>query len=295
MLPWILCGILSVIFVLLVVKILILYKSMDEIRMGFTEHLSIDTNTLISISSNDPHAKRLASEINTQLRLLRKQRRQYLNGDHELKEAVTNISHDLRTPLTAICGYLDLLKREDNPEAVKRYLAVIENRTEAMKLLTEELFRYSIVASAPINMRFENVVVNSVLEESVSAYYAALKNSGITPVITMPKCKIQRKLDREALSRIFGNIITNAIKYSDGDLNITLSEAGEIDFQNSASQLDEIQVGKLFDRFYTVEAAKKSTGLGLSIAKALTEQMNGEISARYYNDKLIIRTVFAKE
>ncbi len=295
MLPWILCGILSVIFVLLVVKILILHKSMDEIRMGFTEHLSIDTNTLISISSNDPHAKRLASEINTQLRLLRKQRRQYLNGDHELKEAVTNISHDLRTPLTAICGYLDLLQREDNPEAVKRYLAVIENRTETMKLLTEELFRYSIVASAPIDMRFENVVVNSVLEESVSAYYAALKNSGITPVITMPKCKILRRLDREALSRIFGNIITNAIKYSDGDLEITLSEAGEIDFENSASQLDEIQVGKLFDRFYTVEAAKKSTGLGLSIAKTLTEQMNGSISARYHNGKLNIHILFGKE
>jgi signal transduction histidine kinase len=110
----------------------------------------------------------------------------------------------------------------------------------------------------------------------------------------MPECKIQRRLDRRALSRIFGNIIDNAIKYSDGSLEITLSEAGEIDFTNSASQLDEIQVGRLFDRFYTVEAAKKSTGLGLSIAKALTEQMNGTISAHYLGGKLNIHIVFAK-
>ena len=143
-------------------------------------------------------------------------------------------------------------------------------------------------------MRYEDVIVNSVLEESVSAYYAALKSRGIIPVITLPEYKVQRSLDRGALSRIFGNIIGNAIKYSDGDLEITLSETGEIDFTNSASQLDEIQVGRLFDRFYTVEAAKKSTGLGLSIAKALTEQMNGTISARYDNGKLDIHIAFAQ-
>ena len=292
---YVLCALLALVIAVLMIKVALLHRAADEIRAELGARLDTDTNTLITISCGDRHMRRLAADLNTQLRLLRKERRRFQSGDLELKEAVTNISHDLRTPLTAICGYLELLKREDNPEAVSRYLAVIENRTGAMKQLTEELFRYSVITSASNDMRYEDVVLNCVLEESISAYYAALKNSGITPVITMPECKIQRRLDRGALSRIIGNIIGNAVKYSDGDLEITLSETGEIDFTNSASQLDEIQVGKLFDRFYTVEAAKKSTGLGLSIAKALTEQMNGTINARYHTGMLNIHIVFMKE
>ncbi len=289
-----LCALLLIIVALLIIKVALLHRAADEIRTELGARLDTDTNTLITVSCGDRYIRRLAADLNVQLRLLRRERRQLQNGDRELKEAVTNISHDLRTPLTAICGYLDLLKREEKTEAVRRYLDVIENRTQAMKQLAEELFRYSVITSSSDNMLYEDVALNTVLEESVSAYYAALKHRGITPIITLPDCKIERRLDRGALSRIFGNIIGNAVKYSDGNLEITLSEAGEIDFTNSAPQLDEIQVGKLFDRFYTVEAAKKSTGLGLSIARSLTEQMNGTISARYCNGKLNIHIVFAK-
>lgn len=290
----VLCTILMIIIICLIIRIILLYRTIDEVCRELNTRLNIDTNTLITVSSGDRHIRRLAAELNTQLRQLKQERRRLQSGDLELKEAVANISHDLRTPLTAICGYLDLLKREDKSDTVNRYLSVIENRTEVMKKLTEELFRYSIITSVSPDMKYEDLALNSVLEESISAYYASLKNSGITPVITIPEGKIQRRLDREALSRIFSNIITNVIKYSDGDLNITLSKSGEIDFINSSSQLDEIQVGKLFDRFYTVENAKKSTGLGLSIAKILTEQMNGTISAHYHNGKLNIRIVFSE-
>ncbi|WP_312940743.1 HAMP domain-containing sensor histidine kinase [Oscillibacter sp.] len=291
----VLCAILAFAVTVLILKVVLLHRTADEIRAELAARLDTDTNTLITVSCGDRHMRRLAADLNAQLRLLRKERRRLQSGDLELKEAVTNISHDLRTPLTAICGYLELLKQEEKSEGASRYLTVIENRTEAMKQLTEELFRYSFITSSTNGIKYEDVIMNSVLEESVSAYYAALKNSGITPVITMPECKIQRRLDRRALARIFGNIISNAVKYSDGDLEITLSEDGAIDFTNSASQLDEIQVGKLFDRFYTVEDAKKSTGLGLSIAKTLAEQMNGTISARYYRGKLNIHVAFAKE
>ena len=91
--------------------------------------------------------RRLADALNLQLRRLRSERNRYQQGDTELKESVTNISHDLRTPLTAICGYLDLLSQEALPEQARRYLGFIENRTTAMKQLTAELFRYSIVRS----------------------------------------------------------------------------------------------------------------------------------------------------
>lgn len=288
----ILCGILTVVIIALLIKIALLHKGIDEVRAEMAERLNVDTNTLISVSGGDRHIKRLAAELNVLLRLLRKERRRLQSGDMELKEAVTNISHDLRTPLTAIRGYLDLLDKEEQSEKGKQYLAVIENRTEALIQLTEDLFRYSMVASESNKMVFENVDMNSVLEESISAYYVGLKGSGITPEIFMPEEKVWRLLDRSGLARVFGNIISNAIRYSDGNLRIELSKQGEILFVNTASNLDEIQVGKLFDRFYTVESGKKSTGLGLSIAKNLVEQMNGKIDAQYVDHQLRICIVF---
>ena len=281
------CVMLLIIVVILLIRLAILHRSADEIRRGMAERLEQDTNTLISISSNDRAMRKLADSINKELRQLRQERRRFQSGNQELKEAVTNISHDLRTPLTAICGYLDMLEKEEKSEAAARYLALIENRTQALKQLTEELFRYSVISSAPPeSIHLEAICLNSVLEESMAAFYAALKESGITPTIQMPECRIIRQLDHAAISRVFGNVLNNALKYSDGDLDITLSETGEIIFSNTASGLDEIQVGKLFNRFYTVEAAQNSTGLGLAISRMLVEQMEGEITALYSNNRL---------
>ena len=98
------------------------------------EKLELDTNTLLSISSGDRAVRMLAARINAQLRGLRKERLRLQNGDAELKTAITNISHDLRTPLTAICGYLDLLEQENHTENSRRYLAVIRERTDAMNI-----------------------------------------------------------------------------------------------------------------------------------------------------------------
>lgn len=287
-----LCGILIFIIIFLLIKLYLLQKSAREIETAFNDRLITDTNILIDISSRDRHIRKLAQSINGQLRQLRKERHHFQQGNFELKEAVTNISHDLRTPLTAICGYLDLLEQEETSDEVKRYLEIIKNRTETLKQLTEELFRYSVITSTSKDTVYETVIVNNVLEESISAYYAALKGCNITPKISIPEQKIKRLLDKNALYRIFGNIISNALKYSDGDLNITLYDNGEITFSNSASQLNNIQVGKLFDRFYTVETGTKSTGLGLSIAKALTEQMNGTITAKYCDGRINIHIVF---
>lgn len=292
---WVTTFILIAVVILLTIKIHLLQKSAKEIKAALSEKLKADTNTLIDISSHNKHMKSLAESINIQLKELRKERLHYQQGDYELKEAVTNISHDLRTPLTAICGYLDLLEQTEQSEEVTRYLETIRNRTEILKQLTEELFRYSVFISVSDNTLYENVVLNSVLEESISAYYASLKERNITPKISIPDVKIERSLNKNALSRIFGNVISNAIKYSDGDLNITLLESGEIVFSNKASSLDEVQTGRLFDRFYTVETAKKSTGLGLSIAKALTEQMNGSITAKYIDGSIYIHITFANE
>ena len=205
----------------------------------------------------------------------------------------SNISHDLRTPLTAICGYLDLLEQEEKSTTVERYIEVIRNRTEILKQLIEELFRYSVIITTEDDITKEAVEINRVLEESIAAFYVALNERKIIPSIKMPESKVICYLDGSALARVFSNLLNNAIKYSDGDLDIILSETGEIIFSNTASGLNEVQVGKLFDRFYTVEAARKSTGLGLAIAKTLVEQMNGTISAKYENNRLSICILFS--
>ncbi len=291
---WALLGLSVIIIFILATKIYLLQKSTREICDAFSDRLTMDTNTLIDISSRDKYMRRLVASINDQLRLLRRQRYQYLNGDRELKEAVTNISHDLRTPLTAICGYLDLLEQEEKSENVTRYLSYIENRTQALKQLTEELFRYSVIISTDETMAMESVSLNAVLEESIAAFYAALSERGITPVIHMPEETVTRQLNKAALSRVLGNILNNTLKYSDVDLEIEMKDTGEIVFTNTASKLDEVQVGKLFDRFFTVEAARNSTGLGLAISKTLVEQMNGEITADYKKGRISVSILFRK-
>ena len=291
MLPWIICGVLAVVIVILAIKIRMMQKSMDEICSCLSEHLSSDTNQLITVSSSDKHVCHLASKIARQLTELRRQRRLYISGDRELKEAVTNISHDLRTPLTAICGYLELLEAEEMTDNTRRYVEQISNRTEALKALTEELFRYSVISSVS-DLSYEKVNVGRVLEDTLISFYGAFEQKNITPNILLPDSVIVRSLDKSALSRIFGNIIGNAVKYSDGDFSVTMSDTGEITFSNTASELSSVDVGKLFDRFYTVDSARKSTGLGLSIAKLLTERMGGCISAEYKGNMLSITLSF---
>lgn len=288
LLPWVLCGVLSAVSFILCMKIHMLKVSMAEIRAQLADWLKTDTNTLISISSSDRQLRLLAADLNRQLRQLRRQRRQYLDGDKELKDAVTNISHDLRTPLTAICGYLDLLRDEEKSEKVTHYVMAIQNRAEVLKQLTEELFRYSIIMSAQESMQLEPLCVNDILEQSIVSFYATLTKRGITPQIDITEKKIMRTLNRTAFLRVLNNILNNAVKYSGGDLNILLTETGEIIFSNTAKNLNDVQVGKLFNRFFSVETARNSTGLGLAIAKTLVEQMQGTITAQYHDSVLSV-------
>ena len=288
MLPWLLCFVLAVLALAQSVRLRLLQKSLDEIGRQLGERLASDTNNPIFLSSRDPHALKLAAELNHQLRELRRQRQRYENGDRELKEAVTNVSHDLRTPLTAICGYLELLEKGEKTPEQERYLALIADRAEAMKALTEELLRWSVAAGREEELRLEPVDLNAAVEEAVASFYGALVEGGVTPRVTLPEERVIRRLDPAALSRVLGNLLSNALKYSGGDLDVVLEPDGSITLSNAAPGLDEVQVGRLFDRFFTVEAAHKSTGLGLSIARSLTERMGGTIAARYEGGRLAV-------
>ena len=287
-----LTGILISVIVVQILYILSLRKNISEIADRFSEKLSVDTNTCISVSIRDRYVRKLASRINKELIELRKERLRLRQGDQELKNAVTNIAHDLRTPLTAISGYLELM--EDNPadEKMKAYLEIVRERTDALKRLTEELFQYSVITSASEELCPVCLSLNRELEIALAGAYAMLTEQGISPEIDMPDEPVMRKMDQGALQRVFANILSNAAKYSDGDLKITLERDGCITFQNRAPHLSEVEAGKLFDRFYTVENAKGSTGLGLSIARLLTEKSGGSITAFWKDGYLVILLCF---
>ncbi|MCM1304675.1 MAG: HAMP domain-containing histidine kinase [Lachnospiraceae bacterium] len=327
---YLILGTLCALTAALAVKIHLLKKGLQEIDDGLEEILSQDTNRQITLSSRDRSIRRLASRLNVHLGQLRKSRLKYQNGDRELKEAITNISHDLRTPLTAISGYLELLEKKFTPEEIRfsaqetlfgktqpypdrklssekhpfhaehetgigsaardngieealRCLAVIRNRTEHMKQLTEELFRCSLALSVP-EEEPQLLSLNHVLEESLLSFYEALRKKRITPAVSMPETPVMRTLDPAALSRVFQNVLSNAVKYSGGDLSVCLTKDGAVTCSNTAPNLDPLLTEQLFDRYFTVETvsspnAGSSTGLGLSIARLLTERMGGEISA----------------
>ena len=284
---------LTVLCFIMLMKIVSLCSDAKKIERSFGKILSEETNNLITLTAHDGRMRSLAGNINAELRHLRDEKNKYYHGNVELSNALTNISHDLRTPLTAIIGYLDMMSKTDSIEKIKGYLPIITERAESMKQLTEELFSYSIdYSNADAEVEKEELVLNQVLEDSILGYYSVLSEKGMKLAVDITENKIVRTLNRTYMSRIFSNLLNNAVKYSDGDLKISLNDNGDIIFSNSATSLKGIDAEQLFDRFYTVEAARSSTGLGLSIVKLLVERQGGEILSNLADGRLTITISF---
>lgn len=287
---WLYIGIIVLIFILmiLIVKILLFRKSIRKISTDLTRILKSDTNNLLTITTGDKEIIKLANTLNIELKNLRKQKLQYENGNLELKRSITNISHDIRTPLTAISGYIDLIKENENKEKQEEYIKIVERKTNDLINLTEQLFDFSKTVDIAPQIKKEKICINELLEESLASFYVVFKEKNIIPNIKIANNKIYKFIDKDTITRVFENILSNVIKYSNGDFKVKLEENGKIVFSNKATSLDATTVEKIFDRYYTVENAKKSTGLGLSIAKQLVELNNGTIIGKYIKNELII-------
>ncbi len=287
-----LCAVLMVTVLVLAVKLALMDRDLDRLRRDLADRLAEDTNVLLSIGSDSRALRELAADLNGQLRLLRRERQRFQQGDRALKEAVAGVAHDLRTPLTAIRGYLDLMEDQDLAPDQRRYLALIRGRTEHLADLTEELLLSSVAAAR--EPQPEAVDLARELEEALAAYYGAFSARGLQVSADLPDTPVERQLDREALSRIFSNVLSNALKYSGGDLAITLTAAGCAAFSNAAPDLTEIAVQRLFDRYFTVETGRGSTGLGLAIARELTERMGGSLEAQFAQGRLTVTVFFPR-
>lgn len=280
------------VLILLFIKLYVLKKAIKEITNSLDNILSIDTNNIITISSNDKDVKYLTSCLNKELKELRKQRIEYETGNQELKNIITNVSHDMRTPLTAIIGYIDLIKDEKEIDIKKDYIKIIERKANELKKLTDNLFDFSKAVDIKENMNREKCNLNEILEESLIEFYSILKNKNIEPKINICKEKVYRNVDKILIKRIFENILSNICKYSEGDFKVSLYRDGKIIFTNKTNNLDIVSIEKIFDRYYTVENGRKGTGVGLSIAKELTKLNKGKIFAKYKNNYLSIIVKF---
>lgn len=280
--------ILFLICVVLIAKIYFMKKSVKEIELSLKDILKSNTNNLLTISSSDKDVKKLTNVLNIELKELRKQRLQYETGNQEIKSSITNISHDIRTPLTAISGYIDLIKESKENKKKEEYLKIVENKTNDLILLTEQLFDFSKTMDIGTKVEKQKCLVNEILEETLANYYIIFKENNIVPQIEITKNRIYKIVDRNTIIRVFENILSNVTKYSNGDFRVSLDDDGKIIFSNKATSLDATTVEKIFNRYYTVENAKKSTGIGLSIAKQLVELNGGTINAKYIKSHLII-------
>lgn len=280
--------ILFLICIFLAVKLYVIKQSIKEIEKSFSKILRTDTNNIIAISSSDKDIKNLTINLNNNLSELRGQKLQYKNGNQELKKIITNISHDLRTPLTAIKGYVDLIEQEKLSNNQKKYLKVIQKKSNELTELTGQLFEYTKLIDIDVKIKKEECCINEILEETLVSYYSIFKEQDIIPNISICSTKVYKIVNKISIIRVFENILSNVIKYSNGDLKVEMQENGTITFSNKATSLDETTVQKIFDRYFSVENAKESTGIGLSIAKQLVELNNGSIKAEYVNGYLII-------
>lgn len=280
--------ILFLICIFLAVKLYVIKQSIKEIEKSFSKILRTDTNNIIAISSSDKDIKNLTINLNNNLLELRGQKLQYKNGNQELKKIITNISHDLRTPLTAIKGYVDLIEQEKLSNNQKKYLKVIQKKSNELTELTGQLFEYTKLIDIDVKIKKEECCINEILEETLVSYYSIFKEQNIIPNISICSTKVYKIVNKISIIRVFENILSNVIKYSNGDLKVKMQENGTITFSNKATFLDETTVQKIFDRYFSVENAKESTGIGLSIAKQLVELNNGSIKAEYVNGYLII-------
>lgn len=280
------------ILLILTIKMFIMQNEIKNMVKELSRIIKTDTNNLITLNTKDKDLREFVNLLNENLKELRNLELEYKNGNGELKTSITNISHDLRTPLTSIRGYLDLMDNKNLTKKQKEYLQIINNKVKDLTDLTEQLFDFSKVLDVQKEISKDEVVINNVLEDTLVSFYGLFKVYKITPKVEICEDKVIRLLNETMLKRIFENIISNAIKYSESDFIVKMFQDGTIEFSNKTTTFDNVNIEKIFARYYTVKSSRKSTGIGLSIAKQLTSLSGGEIKAIYQNNILKISLKF---
>ena len=259
-----------------------------------------DSNMLITTEMKKGHIEELAELLNTLLKERKKERADYQKKEQMIADIYTNLSHDIRTPLTSLDGYFQLLEETQEENDRKRYIQIIQERIESLKEMLEELFTYTKLQNGTYELKLEPQNVGQILKETVFSYYDDWAEQGISPQFEITEEPVWIRGNKQALRRTIQNIIKNGLDHGNKEIRIQLSrneKQMELVFQNKIEPGEQIDISRVFERFYKADKArsKSSTGLGLSTAKGFVEKMHGEIAAEIKEDWFCIKISFPCE
>lgn len=264
-------------------------------RLAFIrEH---DTNMMLLSDLDFKELNELEKEINGVIEKSRADSLASQKSELALKETISNISHDIRTPLTSLDGYFQLLSEAKTDEERERYIAVIKSRISSLREMLEELFVYTKLSNESYEPETERINFSQLVFDTAFSFYDDFSRSGTEPQVNFCEEQLHINANEEAVRRIIQNIIKNAVVHGTGYVGFSLAEKdGRAVFtcSNSTEKADEIDLEKVFTRFYKADAARtrNSSGLGLAIAHDFTVKMGGEIKAGLNDDIFRIEIAF---
>ena len=292
----VICLIAIIIFL---ITIIIGYKrEFRRINKQITEN--VDEYANIKTKSVDKDIENLVESINLIFDSRQKIVAEKNKNAEKIRESISNMSHDLRTPLTSIMGYLQMIKSEKSSEADKKeYMDIVEKRTKSLQQLISSFYDLSRMEGNEYNFNYKKVNLSSILCENIAVFYNDFRNNNIEPIIEIDENVKDIISDDGAINRIFSNLIINMIKHGENFVKITLRQENDViitEFINKATRLTQENVDKLFDRFYTVDNSRsdKNTGLGLYITRIMVEKLGHSISSIIDNGYLKIEIIWNK-
>lgn len=250
-------------------------------------------NRILKLPFPDRYLENLLKAINQNLDAARTDRLNFQKKELQLKEQFENISHDLRTPLTAILGYLKMIDAESLSAENQEYLDIVIRKSYTLQALVSRFYELTQVTSEDFHLELSPVDIGRLLKETCLDHYELIEKEELLFQMDIPNTPVMIHGDTQALERIFFNMIQNGIRYAKSELNVRILRPSHSDelhliFENDISPEREIDdPNRLFDRFYIQEQSRShgGTGLGLTISKHLTEHMNGTMQADYYYKK----------
>lgn len=253
-----------------------------------------DTNLRLTTQIPIKEMNHLVSEINFILNIHQETEVRIKRMDKNFRETITSVSHDIRTPLTSVAGYVQMLKKEDLPEEKrKEYVGIIQKRIGVVQMMLNQLFEYARIEAGELELLKEEVNINNLLRDMISMFYNDFCKKDENPYIVIPDEPYVIQGDKDALKRIMENLIHNSLIHGEGNYKI-ISEKGigfyRMTFENETYSIEKEDIDQLFERFFTTDKSrtKKTTGLGLAIAKKLVEKMDGRIYARLVEKQFAI-------
>ena len=252
-----------------------------------------DTNMPLPLAVPDRDIEKMIACLNDYIEQYQTKLSYYVNHDTDFKRQIANISHDLRTPLTSIIGYVQLIQKNSTPEMNTEYLNIVEKKAQLLKSLIAQFYDLSRLDGDEYDLKPERLEVRTMISQAMVDYYNEFEQAGFEVEVVLPDHPVYIMADGKGMMRIFHNLLQNVLKHGKDYLKVgAYCEKGKVKilFENDALPLDETEVAHLFDRFYTADRMRtgQNTGLGLAIVKAMAEHMNQKIEAVYAKGRLKI-------